>query len=63
MRSSLDKNNMVNNYKLISGKYKGYEVCYTSGGQIFTRAGWYLLKATKGGTVKDIIYLEAALPK
>lgn len=54
---------MVNNYKLISGKYKGYEVCYTSGGQIFTRAGWYLLKATKGGTVKDIIYLEEALPK
>lgn len=43
------------------GKYKGYELCYTQGGQIFPRAGWYLMKSTKSGTVKDILYLEEAL--
>ena len=48
-------------YKIKSGKYKGYTVHYTSGGQIFPHAGWYLLKSTKSGKVKDIIYLEEAL--
>jgi hypothetical protein len=49
--------------KLLYGKYKGYEVGYTTGGQIFPREGWYLSKITKSGTVKDILYLEEALPK
>ena len=44
-----------------SGKYKGYQLCYTSGGQIFPRAGWYLMKSTKSGRVKDIKYLEEYL--
>lgn len=48
-------------YKIKSGKYKDYEVCYTDGGQIFTREGYYLQKSTKSGTVKDILYLEEAL--
>ncbi len=48
-------------YKLISGRYKGYEVCWTSGGQIFPRAGWYLQKTTKSGKVENILYLESAL--
>ncbi len=48
-------------YIMKYGKYKNYELCYTSGGQIFSRAGWYLQKVTKGGIVKDIIYLEDAL--
>ena len=48
--------------KLIKGKYKGYGVYYTSGGQIFPRAGWYLEKS-KNGVVLDILYLEEALPK
>ena len=50
-------------HKLISGKYKGYTVHYTSGGQIFPRAGWYIQKSTKNGKVKDIKYLEEVLPK
>ncbi len=50
------------------GKYKGYELCYTNvyytnGRKIFSRAGWYLLKTSKNGKVKDILYLEDALPK
>jgi hypothetical protein len=49
--------------KLLYGKYKGYEVGYTQGGQMFPRAGYYLSKITKSGTVKDILYLEEALPK
>lgn len=49
-------------YKLLKGKYKGYVVCYTSGGQIFPRAGFYLQKSTPKGRVKDILYLEDALP-
>lgn len=48
-------------YKIQSGKYKGYEVCWTDGGQIFTRAGFYLQKVTPSGKVKDILYLEQAL--
>jgi hypothetical protein len=47
-----------NIYLLKYGKYKGYELAYTSGGQIFPRAGWYLMKSTKTGKVKDIKYLE-----
>ena len=50
-------------YKIKSGKYKGYEVCYTQGGQVFPRAGFYLEKSTKSGLVKDIVYLEDALKK
>lgn len=41
--------------KLITGRYKGYEVCYANKGQIFPRDGWYL---TKGD---DVIYIEDAL--
>lgn len=48
-------------YKIKSGKYKGYEVCWTNGGQIFPREGFYLQKSTKSGKVKDIQYLEACL--
>ena len=39
------------------GKLKGYELCHTSGGQIFPRAGWYIQK-TKNDTIKDIRYVE-----
>lgn len=49
-------------YKIKSGKYKGYEVCYTKAGQIFSREGYYLVKSTKSGKVKHILYLEEALP-
>jgi hypothetical protein len=52
----------MGDYIIKSGKYKGYELCYTSEGQIFSRAGWYLQKVTKSGKVKDILYLEQALP-
>ena len=48
------------NKKLQYGKYKGYEVCYSDGGQIFSRAGWYLIK-TLNNKVRDIVYLEKAL--
>lgn len=41
--------------KLITGRYKGYEVCYANKGQIFPRDGWYL---TKGD---DVIYIEDAI--
>lgn len=47
---------------LISGKYEGYEVEWTDGGQIFPRAGWYIIKSIKGN-VLDIRYLEDVLPK
>ena len=52
---------MTKDKKIKSGKYKGYELCYTSGGQIFSRKGWYLMKSTKSGKVKDIKYLEECL--
>ena len=39
------------------GKFKGYELCYTSGGQIFPREGWYIQKL-KNDTIKDIRYVE-----
>jgi len=52
---------MLSKKELQYGKYKGYEVGYTEGGQIFSRAGWYLMKSTKSGVVKDVIYLEEAL--
>lgn len=48
-------------YTIRTGKYKGYEVCWADKGQIFPRNGYYLLKATKTGKVKDILYLEEAL--
>lgn len=48
-------------YKIKSGKYKGYSVCWTDGGQIFSRAGFYLMNYTPNGDVKDILYLEEAL--
>ena len=51
----------MDNNLIQSGKYKGYEVCYTEGGQIFPRAGWYIVKTCKNGKVKDIEYLEEAL--
>ena len=60
MKSELE---VMLSYVIKSGKYKGYEVLWTDGGQIFPRAGYYLEKATKTGTVKDILYLEKALPK
>lgn len=50
-------------YKIQSGKYKGYDVCWTNGIQIFPRKGFYLIKSTRRGGVKDILYLEEALPK
>ena len=50
-----------NIYILKYGKYKGYELAYTSGGQIFPRAGWYIQKSTKNGKVKDIKYIEELL--
>ncbi len=53
----------IDSNKLTSGKYKGYEVCYTHGGQIFPRAGFYLQKCTPRGRVKHILFLEDALPK
>ncbi len=49
---------MKNPNVLISGRYKGYEVCYTRGGQIFPRAGWYIQKSNKNGEVIDIKYIE-----
>ena len=50
----------MSGYIIKDGKYKGYEVCYTSGGQIFPREGYYLQKITKSGKIKDILYLEEA---
>lgn len=50
-------------YKIKKGKYKGYEVLWTDGGQIFPREGWYLMKGTPGGKVRDILYLETAFER